>query len=108
MAKKDELSSTERLLELIRDEAPADAPAAYRSAQQPTGSRIRNFLSNSVSISKKSISVGVDLGHEDLKLVMLNRVSERKTEVLDYARVTLNPEIPKGHPVSTSSSGRLW
>jgi type IV pilus assembly protein PilM len=98
LAKKDELSSTERLLELIRDEAPADAPAAYRSAPEPTGSRIRNFLSNSISISKKSISVGVDLGHEDLKLVMLNRVSERKTEVLDYARVTLNPEIPKGHP----------
>ena len=98
MAKKDELSSTERLLELIRDEAPADAPAVYRSVPQPTGSRIRNFLSNSVSISMKSVSVGVDLGHEDLKLVMLNRVSERKTEVLDYARVTLDPEIPKGHP----------
>ena len=98
MAKKDELSSTERLLELIRDEVPADAPAADSGTPQPIGSRIRNFLSNSVSISKKSISVGVDLGREDVKLVMLNRVSERKTEVLDYARITLNPEIPKDHP----------
>ncbi|MDO8943399.1 MAG: hypothetical protein Q7U75_09465 [Desulfobacterales bacterium] len=98
MAKKDELSSTDRLLKLIRDEAPADAPVAHSNTPQPIGSRIRNFLSNSVSISKKSISVGVDLGHDDVKLVMLNRVSERKTEVLDYARVTLNPEIPKGHP----------
>ena len=98
MAKKDELSSTERLLELIRDEVPADAPAADSGTPQPIGSRIRNFLSNSVSISKKSISVGVDLGREDVKLVMLNRVSERKAEVLDYARLTLNPEIPKDHP----------
>lgn len=98
MAKKDELSSTERLLELIRDEAPAAAPAADSGTPQPIGSRIRNLLSNSVSISKKSISVGVDLGREDVKLVMLNRVSERKTEVLDYARLTLNPEIPKDHP----------
>ena len=98
MAKKDELSSTERLLELIRDEAPAGALAAGSGTTQPIGSRIRNFLSNSVSISKKSISVGVDLGHEAVKLVMLNRVSEHKTEVLDYARVTLNPEIPKSHP----------
>jgi type IV pilus assembly protein PilM len=98
LAKKDELSSTERLLELIRDEAPADAPTAHSGAPQPIGSRIRNLLSHSVFISKKSISVGVDLGHDDVKLVMLNRVSERKTEVLDYARVTLNPEIPKGHP----------
>jgi len=98
LAKKDELSSTERLLELIRDEVPADAPPADSGTPQPIGSRIRNFLSNSVSISKKSISVGVDLGREDVKLVMLNRVSERKTEVLDYARLTLNPEIPKDHP----------
>jgi type IV pilus assembly protein PilM len=98
LAKKDELSSTERLLELIRDEASADAPAADSGTPQPVGNRIRNLLSNSVSISKKSISVGVDLGREDVKLVMLNRVSERKTEVLDYARVTLNPEIPKDHP----------
>ncbi|HSO60682.1 MAG TPA: pilus assembly protein PilM [Desulfobacterales bacterium] len=98
MAKKDELSSTEKLLELIRDEAPAGAPAADSGTPQPLGGRIRNLLSNSISISKKSISVGVDLGREDVKLVMLNRVSERKTEVLDYARVPLNPEIPKDHP----------
>jgi type IV pilus assembly protein PilM len=98
LAKKDELSSTERLLELIRDEAPAAAPAAASGTPQPIGSRIRNLLSNSVSISKKSISVGVDLGRGDVKLVMLNRASERKTEVLDYARLTLDPEIPKDHP----------
>jgi len=42
--------------------------------------------------------VGVDLGHEDVKLVMLNRISERKAEVLDFARIALNPDIPKGHP----------
>ena len=98
MAKKDELSSTERLLELIRDESPAGATAAGSGTRQPIGSRIRNLISNSISISKKTISVGVDLGHDDVKLVMLNRVSERKTEVLDYARVTINPEIPKSHP----------
>ena len=98
MAKRDELSSTERLLGLIRDEAPAEPPKAVSLPRQPIGSRIRNLVGNSVSISKKSISVGVDLGHEDVKLVMLNRVSERKTEVLDFARVSLNPEIPRGHP----------
>ncbi len=97
MAKQDELSSTERLLEIIRDETPAGDNAAGVESPPSTGARIKNFISDSVSISRKSITVGVDLRHEDIKLVMLHRVSEGKTKLLDYARIELDPKIPKTH-----------
>ncbi len=98
MAKQDELSSTERLLKIIRDEGPAEGKQPAFGPPPSAGSRIRNFISDSASISRKCIAVGVDLGHEDVKLVMLSRSSENKTELLDYARVELDPQIPKDHP----------
>lgn len=98
MAKKDELSSTERLLELIRDEAPAEVTPVEGEAFQPISGRIRTYLSDSVSFAKKPTSVGVDLGHDDLKMVKINRVSERKMELLGYSRIPFDSEINREHP----------
>jgi Tfp pilus assembly PilM family ATPase len=98
LAKKDELSSTERLLELIRDETPAETKPAAGEASESLGGRIRIALSNSVSFAKKPTAVGVDLGHDDLKMVKINRVSERKAEVLGYTRIPFDPSIPREHP----------
>ncbi len=98
MAKKDELSSTERLLELIRDETPAEVNPVESQAFQPISGRIKAYLSNSVSFAKKPTSVGVDLGHNDLKMVKINRVSERKIELLGYSRIPFDSEINKEHP----------
>jgi hypothetical protein len=52
------------------------------------------------------MSAGVDLGHEDLKLVKVNRVSDRKMELIDYTRVALVPETPRTIRISTSSFER--
>ncbi len=98
MAKQDELSSTERLLEIIRDESPAVGKESMFGPPPSAGSRIKNFLSDSVSLSRKSVSVGVDLGHEELKLVMLSRSSENKVELINYARIELDPQITRDHP----------
>jgi Tfp pilus assembly PilM family ATPase len=40
----------------------------------------------------------VDLGREDLKLVKVKRVSDRKAELLEFTRVPFDPEIPREHP----------
>ena len=98
LAKQDELSSTEKLLELIRDEGPASLHTAPPGAPQPAGQRFKNLLSNSLSFGKSAWSVGVDLGHEDVKLVKVKRVSDRKIEIADFTRVALEPEIPRDHP----------
>jgi type IV pilus assembly protein PilM len=96
LAKQDELSSTERLLELIRDSDAGTQPAAQE--QKPGSRRWRALLDNSFSLTRGNITVGVDLGREDLKLVKVKRVSDRKADLLEFARVPFDPEIPKDHP----------
>ena len=86
MTKRDEISSTERLLDLIRDDGKEeDTPVDSRS-QLSISSRLMGMIRYPVSF-KQSISVGVDLGHDDLKLVKIHRISDQKFEMLEYARV---------------------
>jgi len=68
LTKRDEISSTERLLDLIRDDGNAEDAAFNSSSPKSIGPRFKRIFRNPVSF-KKSISVGVDLGHDDLKLV---------------------------------------
>jgi len=94
LAKYDEISSTEKLLELIRDDDQGDPGFKGYAPAPPTSKRIISFISNPVAF-KRSLAVGVDMGHDDLKLVKVNRISDQKFEVLDYSRVPYNPEYPR-------------
>lgn len=98
LAKQDELSSTERLLELIRDSDAEIQPSSEFGGPRPAGQRFRTLLSHSLAFAKKTLSVGVDLSREDLKLVKVNQVSGRKFELLEFSRVPFDPEIPRDHP----------
>jgi Tfp pilus assembly PilM family ATPase/uncharacterized membrane-anchored protein YhcB (DUF1043 family) len=97
LAKQDEISSTEKLLELIRADAPQDSPPAEPEPPAKTRPRGRAFLRGSVSFRKK-IAIGVDIGPNELKLVKVNRASEDKLEVLAFERVALDPAHPKDGP----------
>jgi type IV pilus assembly protein PilM len=98
LAKQDELSSTERLLELIRDSDAEIQPSSEFTGQRPAGQRLRSFLSHSLSFAQKTLAVGVDLGRDDLKLVKVNKLSGHKFDLLDFSRVPFDPEIPRDHP----------
>jgi hypothetical protein len=94
LAKRDALSSTERLLDLIRDDSKPEYSAPSVTSRKSFGQRFKNMFNNPVSFIK-TISVGVDLGHDDLKLVKINRISDYKFELLDYTRIPFDPEISK-------------
>ncbi|MFZ0242497.1 MAG: hypothetical protein WAL90_12695 [Desulfobacterales bacterium] len=95
MAKKDEISSTEKLLGLIRE--PGEATATAEPPASPSMStRIGSGLKNTVSI-KKATTVGVDIGYDDLKLVKIQNVSHQKHELIDYLRVPFEPDLHPGH-----------
>ncbi len=96
MAKQDELSSTERLLELIRDSDAENQPTV--EVEKPKGRRWSTLLSSSFSLARGNLTVGVDLGREDLKLVKVKRISDRKIDLIEYTRIPFDPEIPKDHP----------
>jgi len=97
LTKHDEISSTERLLDLIRDDGKEDAKLIDHSYRESINRRLKGIISNPVSF-KKSVSVGVDLGHDDLKLIKINRISDHKFEMLDYARVPFESENDRDSP----------
>jgi len=94
LAKYDEISSTEKLLELIRDDGQSEPGNRGYAPPPPVTKRVKSLLINPVGF-RKSLSIGVDMGHDDLKMVKVNRISDQKFEVLDFARVPYNPEFPR-------------
>jgi type IV pilus assembly protein PilM len=96
LAKQNEISSTERLLELIRTENQEEVADSGSSSQRPAG-RLKSLFRNTISF-KKNVTVGVDIGYDDLKMVKLQRVSDQHYEMLEYARVPFDSEIPRESP----------
>jgi type IV pilus assembly protein PilM len=97
LAKRDEVSSTERLLDLIRDDSESEFTAASAGSEKSFGHRLKNLFNNPVSF-RKIISIGVDLGHEDIKMVKLSRVSSQKYEMLEYERIPFEDNIDRSSP----------
>jgi len=96
LAKQDEISSTERLLELIRTEDQVKLEDSDQQSPKASG-RLKSLVRTSISF-KKNIAIGVDIGYDDLKLVKVRRISDRNYEMLEYARVSFDPEIPRENP----------
>ena len=96
MAKHDEISSTERLLELIRTDREEELSGSGKSSQRPSGG-LKSLFRSPISF-KQNVTVGVDIGYDDLKLVKIRRVSDQNYEMLEYARVPFDPEIPRESP----------
>ena len=44
---------------------------------------------------RKVTSVGIDLGHDDLKMIKIHRVSDRKFKIFEFVRIPFNPEISR-------------
>jgi type IV pilus assembly protein PilM len=96
LAKHDEISSTERLLELIRTDREEELADAGKSSRRTSGG-MKSLFRSPISF-KKNVTVGVDIGYDDLKLVKIRRVSDQNYEMLEYARVPFDPEIPRESP----------
>ena len=101
MAKQDEISSTEKLLELIRNnkrtqEIESAEPSTIASNEAEFSGAKKGF--KRTVTRGKAASVGVDIGYDDLKLVKIHKISNQKHELLDYIRVPFEPDIHPGHP----------
>ena len=95
MATHDELSSTERLLNVIKEPTRGDERSADRPADSPPrrrGFSLRPFPSG------KGITVGIDIGYTDLKLVKIRQVSAGQWKLIDYLSLPFNADAPKGSP----------
>ncbi len=97
MAKNDEISSTERLLNLIRSNSKKGLEYSSITPTQSFFKRIKSSFNNSFSF-RKPITVGVDISYNDLKLVKISHSSYQKHELLDYSKVPFEPDITIDHP----------
>ncbi len=82
---KDEISSTEKLLDLIRDKSSSistvNKTGPGEPAQKPGLFRVLSF--------QKAIGIGVEIGSSEIKIAKINRISDKSFELLDYDTIAV-------------------
>jgi len=100
LAKQDEISSTEKLLDQIRGENQplqvTPSPSESSPSESKTGLAIPS-LSGLTSI-RRPITLGIDIGYTDLKLAKMDQVHGNKAELLDLIHIPFDPDIPRESP----------
>jgi len=95
LARNDDITSTEKLLDVIKDkkeEAPSPPPL---SAQEPK----KNLIAFSPKkVGTRSMNVGIDAGHEFVRFVKTIRSSDGKWKLLDARKVAYPFGLTKGTP----------
>lgn len=84
---KNDIRSTEKLLELIRNQNSADMDAGDSAHPPKTGET--RFIP---SAFQKRITIGVDIGHTHIKLAKIIR-SDKSSELIDYLDVPFNKSV---------------
>ena len=97
MARRDEISSTEKLLKLIRskNDAGIERPGSVPLTPSPEG---RKSMFEKIWPFRKTIAVGIDLGYQDLKLLKVRQLSAQQWELLGYTSFPFDPQIPRESP----------
>ena len=94
---KDEISSTEKLLDLIRSSTKTGSEFSSITPSSSFAQRIKSYFNNLFSF-KKSIKVGIDIGYDELKLVKTSYSSPQRHQLLDYLKVPYLPNVSVDHP----------
>jgi len=90
-----DISSTERLLRLIRnDETPGEISNAVSAS--PSG-KVKKEGTRGL-LARRPISVGVDIGPDELRLVKVKQPSGGRWELLDCRKVFIEPGMSRGTP----------
>jgi len=97
VAKQDEISSTEKLLDLIRDDRAAEPGSSTDSPNGKSSERLQLSLKRALPFRKK-ITVGVDIGYGSLKLVKIIEISAEKHELVDCVEIPFEPDISTDSP----------
>lgn len=99
MAKTDEISSTERLLSLIRGQRKRSAKLkSPEMAAPPFPVKEEKGAGAKVFALKKTITVGVELGFDDLKLVKIRNYSHKKRVLIDSRIIPFEPGLSRESP----------
>ena len=101
LRKKKKISSTEKLLDVIRNKKTSDEFSESPGSPPSGKSKKLSFLKVSrLKVSRKSeaISVGVDIGYHQLRFIKVAQSPDNKWKLLDYSTVPFKPGVSKGTP----------
>ena len=101
MARHDEISSTEKLLDLIRGKSDTASATPSIAPRQSTTSSLKNSLIQAFPLKKK-IVVGVDIGGGELKMVKIGQALDKKQELLEYSSLPFESDMSKDSPQFSS------
>ena len=88
-----EITSTEKLLDLIRKKKGALQSSALKVKASPSGGSKRIPLSLPFRrTAGKSIQIGVDIGHNALRLVKTARISDTRWDLIDQKTLAFPPQ----------------
>ena len=97
MARRNEISSTERLLDLIRSKDRKDPKSSDSSPPLPFAVGLTSSIKKVIPFKKKTV-VGVDIGRNKLKLVAISQSAEKKMKLLDYSVAPFESDLAKDSP----------
>jgi len=80
LVRKDEISSTEKLLDLIRYNIP---PQSTNNPTEPAAPSQKMRLLKALTF-QKAIGIGIEIGNRCIKIAKINRISDKSVELLDY------------------------
>jgi len=100
LASQKEISSTEKLLDLIRSEKAEEE--AVSSLKSPSPGKITSPSFSSFLSGRSSLSVGIDIGYHHLHLIKVEKTGDDQWELLDYRRVPFRTDAPSGTPEFTN------
>ena len=99
ISQNDEISSTEKLLDTIRskdtsieDKIPAVSPVP--ASGHPNTEAVKSFFAKMLP-SKGSITIGIEIGYNEVCLVKIKQLPEQKWRLMDFRGVPFNPETSK-------------
>lgn len=92
----DDITSTEKLLDLIRSKKAGSGPPLLKGQSAPAPRHnIRKVFKNKTP-ARNMIHVGVDIGHECVRVVKTEKIGSR-WDLIDYQKIPFN-HIQKGTP----------
>ncbi|BBO80079.1 hypothetical protein DSCO28_06450 [Desulfosarcina ovata subsp. sediminis] len=90
MAKKDEISSTEKLLALIRDKDNGQTISCANPIE-PAATVQQPFFFRGLSFNKP-VGIGIEIGVDHIRIAKISRISDKSFKLLDAAQEPIDPD----------------
>ena len=103
MGARDEITSTEKLLDLIRSPNDAGSEEPAPNPIDLTSGKHGHRRLKLVWPSKRRVTVGIDFGYKDLKLVKTGVSGKGQWQLLEYRSIPIDPQAPPGSPEYTQT-----